>query len=209
MVEPLMDDIMETEEQRHECYAVIYQETLRLEKLVGDMLDLSRLQDGRIRMEMEMLDVTGICAAAKRRMDSIARTRGVEIALDIDKNPMMCMGNEDRILQVFTILLDNALGFTPKGGNVTIFARDMQETVLLGVRDTGTGIEPKDLPFIWERFYKADKSRMRTTGTGLGLAIARLVVELMGGTIQAESVPGNGATFTFILKKTGTERAEE
>ena len=99
------------------------------------------------------------------------------------------------------ILLDNALSFTPRGGRVTLFGRDAAAYVEIGVRDTGAGIEPKDLPLIWERFFKADRSRMRTGGTGLGLSIAKLVVELMNGHIRAESEPGKGAVFTVTLPK--------
>ena len=111
------------------------------------------------------------------------------------------MGNEDRIEQVLVILLDNAIDFTPRGGRVTVFARDAGKKIVVGVRDTGCGIEPKDLPMIWERFYKADRSRMRTKGTGLGLSIAKLVVELMGGEISVQSEPGRGSEFSFTLNK--------
>jgi signal transduction histidine kinase len=83
-----------------------------------------------------------------------------------------------------------------------VFARDGEEEVSVGVRDTGCGIEPKDLPMIFERFYKVDKSRMGTMGTGLGLSIAKLVVRLMGGDITVKSELGEGTEFTFTLKKT-------
>ena len=134
-------------------------------------------------------------------MKSIADEAGVELAVETDDTPLACLGNEARITQVLVILLDNALSFTPRGGRVTVFARDAGERVEAGVRDTGCGIEPKDLPLIWERFYKADKSRMRTTGTGLGLAIAKLVTHLMGGDIWVRSEPGKGSEFTFTLNK--------
>ena len=129
----------------------------------------------------------------------IAGESGVTLAVETAGSPLICMGNEDRITQVLVILMDNALSFTPAGGTVTVYARDAGRCVAVGVRDTGCGIEPKDLPLIWERFYKADKSRMRTTGTGLGLSIAKLVCELMNGRITAASEPGQGATFEFSL----------
>lgn len=200
MVEPLLDGYMDTEEEKMDCYRVIYQETMRLEKLIGEMLDLSRLQAGRAQVELEPMNVEGVLGAALRRMRNRAESSGVklEIAMDEEALPQI-MGNEDRILQVLIILLDNALSFTPSGGSVTIFARVQSKWVWLGVRDTGAGIDPADLPYIWERFYKADKSRMRTTGTGLGLTIAKLVVECMGGTIQVRSEPGKGAEFEFSL----------
>ena len=201
MVEPLIDGCMDTEEERLESYRIILQETVRLEKLVGEMLDMSRLQDGRMKVELEPMELPGILEAAERNMRPIADEAGVALSVETDGSKLACLGNEDRIMQVLVILLDNALSFTPKGGSVTIFARDGERFVSVGVRDTGCGIEPKDLPLIWERFYKADKSRMRTNGTGLGLAIAKLVTQLMGGSISARSEPGEGAEFTFTLAK--------
>ena len=201
MVEPLIDGIMETEEERQDSYRVILRETIRLEKLVGEMLDMSRLQDGRVSVELELLELPGILQSAVRSMQGIADDSSVTLAVETDGSPLACMGNEDRITQVLVILMDNALSFTPSGGTVTVFAYDAGDKVAVGVRDTGCGIEPKDLPLIWERFFKADRSRMRTTGTGLGLSIAKLVVELMGGEIGVKSEPGYGAEFTFTLNK--------
>ena len=201
MVEPLIDGCMDTEAERQDSYRVILKETIRLEKLVGEMLDLSRLQDGRISVELESMELPGILEAAARSMRGIAEEAGITLRVETDGSPLACMGNENRIMQVLVILLDNALSFTPRGGAVTLSARDAGDHVAVTVRDTGCGIEPKDLAFIWERFYKADKSRMRTTGTGLGLSIAKQVVELMGGTIGVESKPGRGAAFTFTLNK--------
>ena len=201
MIEPLMDGYVDTEEERQSCYGIIQRETVRLEKLVGEMLDMSRLQDGRATVELERLELPGILEAAVRSMSALARDAGVELGVETDGSRLACMGNEDRIEQVLVILLDNAIDFTPRGGCVTVFARDAGKKIVVGVRDTGCGIEPKDLPMIWERFYKADRSRMRTKGTGLGLSIAKLVVELMGGEISVQSEPGRGSEFSFTLNK--------
>ena len=201
LVEPLIDGCIETEQERLDCYRVILKETVRLQKLVGEMLDMSRLQDGRMSVDLEPMELPGIMAAAVHSMQQIADDAGVELRTVTDDTPLACLGNEARITQVLIILMDNAISFTPRGGTVTVFARDGGDHVNVGVRDTGCGIEPKDLPLIWERFYKADRSRMRTTGTGLGLSIAKLVVELMGGEIGVTSKPGQGAEFTFTLKK--------
>lgn len=201
MVEPLIDGYIDSEEERQSFYRVIHKETIRLEKLVGEMLDMSRLQDGRIEVEVEKLELPGILHAAVESMKPIAEEAGIELAVETDGSKLACMGNEDRIMQVLVILLDNALSFTPSGGRVTVFGMDQGDHIAVGVRDTGCGIEPKDIPLIWDRFYKVDKSRMRTRGTGLGLAIARLVVELMGGKISVISEPRKGAEFTFTLCK--------
>ncbi|MBQ6325800.1 MAG: HAMP domain-containing protein [Clostridia bacterium] len=201
MVEPLIDGCYDTEEERLECYRIIWKETMRLEKLVGEMLDMSRLQDGRVQVELEPLELPGILEAAARGMKPLAEEAGVELSVSTDGTKLACLGNEDRITQVLVILIDNALSFTPRGGSVTVFARDGGEEVLVGVRDTGCGIEPKDLPLIFERFDKVDKSRMGTEGTGLGLSIAKLLTQLMGGDIAVKSEVGVGSEFTFTLRK--------
>ncbi len=207
MVEPLMDGMMETDREKDECYRVIYQETVRLEKLIAEMLDLSRLQSGRITIELEPMQPQGLLEAATRRMKARAEEGAVTLEVKTDGDPLTFMGAEDRVLQVLIILTDNALSFTPPGGKVTLFARRAGEgKIALGVEDTGCGIDPIDLPYIWERFYKADRSRMRTSGTGLGLAIAKLVTELMGGEISVATAPGKGSTFTFILDEARGEQ---
>ena len=198
MAEPLLDGYVETEEERQDCYQVIYKESLRLEKLIGEMLDLSRLQEGRVKLELEPMEPAGLLDAAQRRLKNRAAEGGVELLVEAEQD-LMVMGNEDRILQVLIILMDNALSFTPPGGKVTLSARRMGKKVAISVQDTGAGIDACDLPYIWERFYKADKSRMRTSGTGLGLSIAKLVVELMGGEISVETRLGEGSIFTFTL----------
>ena len=201
MVEPLMDGCVETEEEKADFYQVIYRETLRLEKLIGEMLDVSRLQDGRVTLDTEPVDVRYVVDTALRRVQATADQAGIALSAELPDGDLLCMGDENRILQVLTIFLDNALGFTPPEGSVAVYARPERDTLRLGVIDSGVGIEPKDLPFIWERFYKSDKSRMRTSGTGLGLAIAKLVVELMGGEIGVDTEPGKGSEFYFILKR--------
>ena len=164
---------------------------------------MSRLQDGRVTLEMEELELPGIIDAAVRRMKPMADKASVALVADTGGARLRCMGNEDRILQVLIIFIDNALSFTPSGG-----PRDHLRPGRAGARARGRrrhgawGIEPKDLPFIWERFYKADKSRMRTSGTGLGLAVAKLVVELMGpARIGVNTKVGEGSEFYFTLNK--------
>jgi len=199
MVEPLIDGVFETEEERLDCYNVIYKETIRLEKLIQEMLDMSRLQDGRVVVELEPVELTQIMQDAVMRIGQTAMDAGVTVEVETDEGTVMCLGNEDRIIQVLTIFLDNALSFTPGGGRITVYAHRVNNYINIGVSDTGCGIEPKDMPYIWERFYKVDKSRMRTKGTGLGLAIAKLVIELMNGEIGVNSEVGEGTDFWFRL----------
>ena len=128
-----------------------------------------------------------------------AESKGIDFYVEVSSDLSGLTVEPWELCKVLANLMDNAIDFTPRGGTVTLFAREEEKNVVIGVRDTGCGIEPKDLPMIWERFYKADKSRMRTTGTGLGLTIAKLVVECMGGKIGVKSEPGKGAEFEFSL----------
>ena len=161
---------------------------------------MSRLQSGRLEIELEPLELPGILEGAVRRLFKQAESCHIALRCEYPEKLPLVLGNEDRIMQVLVILMDNALSFTPEGGEIVVFARCEDDHVAVGVRDTGAGIAPTDLPYIWERFYKADKSRMRTTGTGLGLSIAKLVCEHMRGTIGVQSEVGKGSTFTFTLE---------
>lgn len=199
MVEPLIDGVIDDEIEKQGCYRIIFQETVRLQKLIGDMLDMSRLQDGRIEIALEEMDIAAICQNVCLRMNGRAKDTGIDLNVRLEKESLYAMGNEDRIMQVLVILLDNAFSFTPTGGTICVFCREEDGKAVFGVQDNGAGIDPKDLPFIWERFFKADRSRMRTSGTGLGLAIAKLAVEHMGGEIGVESALGVGTTFTVRL----------
>ncbi|MBR2572643.1 MAG: HAMP domain-containing protein [Clostridia bacterium] len=201
MAEPLMDGLLETDEEKQECYSTIYRETVRLEKLIGEMLDLSRLQSGHAPEEPEPIRPWSIMKSVERQMRQQAEEGGLELLCRTEEEDLLVLGSEDRLKQVLIILTDNAVSFTPPGGSVVLSCRREGDAVMISVTDTGSGINPADLPFIWERFFKADRSRMRTGGTGLGLAIAKLAVEQMGGSISVTTQKGKGSSFTVSLKR--------
>jgi two-component system sensor histidine kinase ResE len=130
----------------------------------------------------------------------LAKEREIHLLLEIDTKQTTALVDPDKMEQVLTNLIDNALRHTPNEGTVTLRARG-DKTLLLEVSDTGSGIPQEDLPFVFERFYKADKARTRgkAGGTGLGLAIAKNLVEAHGGTISVQSKLGEGTTFTIAL----------
>lgn len=198
LLEPLADGMVREEEDRQRYYRIMLHEVMRLSRLITDMLTLSRLQAGKEYVELTRVDVDELITDLVQGYKAEAAKKGVTLRADAPNMPD-ALTDPDRVEQVLVILLDNALRYTPEGGTVTIRVRE-GERLLVSVEDTGCGIPERDLPYVFERFYKVDKSR-KEGGTGLGLSIAKQMVEKLGETIRVESVEGQGACFTFTLKK--------
>ncbi|SMD09940.1 sensor histidine kinase [Sporomusa malonica] len=205
--EALLDGTISEPSQVAKYHRVMRDEAVRLEKLINELLDLSQLETRTDSLETEQVSlaeiVDNIVALFKQR----STEKGVTMRADIDENLPDINGNGDRLTQLVLILLDNALKFTPEGGVITASLAATDGLITLTIADTGSGIEPNDLPYIWERFYKADKSHSRTGGgTGLGLAIAREIISLHGARVEVSSTLGQGTVFTITFCLTGTIR---
>jgi two-component system phosphate regulon sensor histidine kinase PhoR len=176
----------------------IKQEVDRMVQLVADLLDLSRAESGGLRLRREQVDLGSVSANILKTFEQRAEQQGV--ALHFERESAHLDGDPDRLAQVLINLIDNALRHTPAGGSVTVEVFPAGDSPTLVVRDTGVGIPYNDLPHIFERFYVVDRSRARgSTGTGLGLSIVKQIVEAHGGTIEADSEFGLGATFTCVF----------
>ncbi len=182
---------------------IIHDEAGRLNRLVNELLDLARLSSGRLSMRHERVNLALIADNVAERLAIKAAEGGVRLVRDIQDAPDIA-GDGDRLAQVLTNLLDNALKFTPSGGAVGVMVGPAAGGVQVTISDTGQGIPPEDLPRIFERFYQADKARGPRRGTGLGLAIAAEIVQAHGGRIRADSGgEGRGATFTLWFPALG------
>lgn len=170
-------------------------------QLIEDLLDVSRIISGKLRLELEPVLMPAIVAHALESVRPSAQARGIVLAHTIDAHAGMVLGDADRLQQVVWNLLSNAVKFCGKGGHVHVTVQKAGDSVEVSVRDDGQGIDPEFLPFVFERFRQADASTTRAHGgLGLGLAIVRHLVELHGGTVRAESAGQNrGATFTVRL----------
>jgi signal transduction histidine kinase len=179
---------------------VIYDEAGRMRRLVDDLLDLARIESGQTQFSREYVNLPDLLTAILDRFTLRAQEKQIRLLPEITPLPRLT-GDNDRLAQVFTNLLDNALTHTPPGGQITLRARPSDGGIQITVRDTGKGIPPEDLHRIFERFYQVDKSRSRAgrKGTGLGLTISKEIVELHGGTIHAESPQDGGALFVVWL----------
>ncbi|MCA1058279.1 HAMP domain-containing protein [Rossellomorea aquimaris] len=199
--EAIVDDIAGSEEEKKEIARIIYDESLRMGRLVNDLLDLARMEAGHITLNKDVIAVMPFTERVTNKFIGLAKEKKVSIYFesDVEIKKEIYM-DPDRIEQVLTNLIDNALRHTPTGGEVTVSLTEKKGGYLFHVRDTGSGIPEEDLPFVFERFYKADKARTRgKSGTGLGLAIAKNIIESHKGHIQVQSKVDQGTAFTFFL----------
>lgn len=178
----------------------MYAEVQRLHRLVEDLLALTQLDTGRITLHKDLVKADSIIHKVYEQAQHLSR--GQELRYDVTPDLPPVRADEDRLQQVLLNIVDNALKFTPASGCVEILASSVDhKTVVIQVRDSGQGIAPEALPHVFDRFYRADASRSRSTehpgGNGLGLAIAKELVEAQGGSIAIESPPGEGTTVTL------------
>lgn len=182
-----------------ERVARIEVETGHLAQMVNEMLDLARIEGGsQLRLDDDV-DLAALASTSTERLRLFAERSGVTLVADAEPGLPRIRGDESRLGQVLVNLVHNAVKFSPDGGEVRVAVRRQGDGIAISVADHGIGIKPADRDRIFERFYKADRARVRGGGTGLGLAIARHVVEGHGGRIAVASEEGLGSTFTVTL----------
>jgi signal transduction histidine kinase len=180
---------------------IIHDEAARLHRMVESLLDLARIEAGELNMLRSAVAPSDLLHGIGQSISVKMQEKGLHFEQDIPADLPRIAGDGDRLAQVFTNLLDNAIEHTPSGGTVSLRAHTAPNGLSVAVQDTGEGIPPGDLPRIFERFYQVDKSRRndRRSGMGLGLAIVRQIIEAHGGTIQVASQIGQGSQFTVWL----------
>src|SRR5688572_12895162 len=185
-------------ETRERYLAIIRDETLRVEHIVGDLLELSRLEGGGESFDAQDVPLEDLFGRVVARHGRAAEEKGVEIATNIAPGAEIVTGDPMRLEQALQNLAANALRHTSKGGRVELSATYENGAIVVTVTDTGSGIAPEHLPHVFDRFYKVDPSRAgETAGSGLGLSIVKAIVERHGGAVAATSRPGGGTTFTL------------
>lgn len=199
LVETLEDGAISEPELAADFLSKMHSEVDGIAQMVGELLELSRIESGQAPLHMEPQEVESLIQRAVDRLQAQVERTGLGLSTDLPPTLPRVMADPQRIQQVMANLVHNSTKFTPAGGRITIGARVERDMVAISVADTGVGIAAEDLPRIFERFYKADRSRTKGGGTGLGLAIAKHIIEAHGGRIRAESVEGEGSTFTFTL----------
>jgi signal transduction histidine kinase len=201
-IETLEDGALDDVEGRRQLLDSMQRETDRLIRLVNDLLVLTRADAGALQLDIRPLELRSYVRARCAHFSILAGQRKVNLVLEqhVDEQPACVLADADRLAQVLDNLLDNALRYSPEGSSINLAVFPAEGRWACSVRDQGPGIPPRHMPFVFERFYRVDASRNRSTGgTGLGLAIARSLMLAQGGTITIESDEGRGTVFTFQL----------
>ncbi len=203
----LLDGATETPDEVRHAAETIHNEAARMARLVNDLLDLARMESGQLQLQRREVDLSEIVADVYRSQSPRARARQIDLRLDAPQ-PLPVYGDPDRLTQVFTNLVDNALTYTPSGGEVHLATRAVDGSAEGAVSDTGPGIPEAELPRVFERFYRLEKSRARGEdgrGSGLGLAIVSELVAAQGGQVSVSSEVGRGTAFIVRFPSAAAE----
>ncbi len=200
--EAIIDDIAGSEQEKKEIAGVIYEESLRMGRLVNELLDIARMEAGHNQLKEEIVNVQEFTDRVVRKFQGLAKEKAITLTHTCSNCFDSFTFDADRIEQVFTNLIDNAIRHTDKSGLVTVKVQGLDNGLNVDIQDSGSGIPNEDLPFVFERFYKADKARTRgKAGTGLGLAIAKNIIDAHHGHISVHSKVNEGTTFSFFIPR--------
>jgi signal transduction histidine kinase len=200
MLEAIGDGVVQDEETVTRYHHRMRDEIAHLSHLIDDLFELSRLDAGQAALEPAAIDLRELVAETAESLEPQAQQHGVRLELASLPPTLRAWADPVQVQRVIVNLLENAIRYTGPGGSICIEARPNGETVGVTISDSGDGISSEDMPFVFDRFYRGEKSRARESGgTGLGLAISKAIVEAHGGTIRAENAPTQGARFTFTL----------
>lgn len=207
LIETLLHGAVDDKKVNRDFLAKALNNIERLNSLLEELIDISRIESGEMKLRLRYFDISAMLSAATADMQTYAEQRGIILSYQSPKDMTVeVFGDKERLRQVAVNLLENAIKYSEKGSPVLITLTASDERAEISVKDSGIGIAPQHLPRIFERFYRVDKDRSRDVGgSGLGLAIVKHIVEAHGSSITVESVVGIGTTFTFTVSRTGIE----
>jgi two-component system phosphate regulon sensor histidine kinase PhoR len=202
MLETLAQGALEDPEVSRDFVERALANTRRLNTLLGDLIEISRIESGDMKMSFRYFDFADFIRTTVAELLPTARQKNIDLTMEGDDGEVQGFGDKERLKQVMVNLIDNAIKYTPAGGRIAVTCREEGAGVRITVRDSGVGIAAEHLPRIFERFYRVDRERSREAGgTGLGLAIVKHIVEAHGSKVEIESEVGRGSTFSFTLRR--------
>lgn len=200
--ETLLDGAMNNKQTLESFLKIILTESDRLQSLIQELLDLSKMEQQGFKVAIQPFDLIATAQEAIEILQGKSHEKQIELKLEIENEVLMIDGDIYRIKQVFINLINNAITYTPIGGQIIVMIKDENNQVMIKVKDSGIGMEKSEIPRIFERFYRVDKARSRNSGgTGLGLAIVKHIIEAHQGNISVSSEVDKGTTFTILLRK--------
>ncbi|MFA6217820.1 MAG: ATP-binding protein [Candidatus Omnitrophota bacterium] len=198
--ETLLEGALDDRDNAKEFISIICQDANRLASLINDLLDLSKIESGKLKMSFDALDPGVLIKKAITIIDHQVKAKSIALKITIPQSLPKITADETRFSQVMVNLLDNAVKYSSEGATITICAQVADNALQIDISDTGIGISENDLPRIFERFYRVDKARSRELGgTGLGLSIVKHIVSAHGGQVWVKSELGSGSTFSFTI----------
>ncbi len=201
-VQGMLDRAIE-EEDRDKYLQIVLGETKRMNTLITDLLNLAKIESGKFPIEYSEFDINELIRRSILTFEQRIEEKQLEVNIRLSDSKLFVWADEDRISQVITNLIDNAVKFTPPGGELKVWTQTADNKVYVSVADTGEGIPVEDQPYVFERFFKVDKSHSQSKpGTGIGLSIVKRIISQHGEKITLQSVPGKGTAFTFSLTRT-------
>ena len=196
-IEAMIDGVLPLD---NENLSSLHQETMLLARLVEDLRTLSLAETGQLRFQPGAIDLKALSRQVIDQYQAPLLSKRIEVVLESPEGLPQAWADPDRTAQVVRNLMNNAFNYTPEGGTITVRLTSGSSGITVSVIDTGAGIPPKDLAYVFDRFYRVDRSRTRSTGgSGLGLAIVKQLVETQGGSVRVESTVGRGSTFSFSI----------
>lgn len=194
----ILDGVIPPEKENY-YLKIAYDEIQRLTRLINDLLDLSTIESGKFTMKITRLDINEIIKICVIKFETKIKCKNINVDVIFGQDELYAVGDKDRIIQVLTNLLDNAIKYVPEGGNMKVITKVKGEKIYISVYNNGPCIPKDDTQHIWERFYKSDKSRTSKVSTGLGLPIVRSILTQLNQDIWVENKENEGVTFTFTL----------
>lgn len=196
----ILDGVIPEEKQKY-YLALTFDEIQRLTRLVNDLLDLSAMESGQMKFKLEHIDINEVLRLSVLKFETKIKAKKLNVDVCFEGDSLLVLADKDRVIQVVTNLLDNAIKYVCEAGDMKIYTRKKGEKVLISIFNNGPSIPNEDIKHIWDRFYKVDKSRTSKVSSGLGLSIVTNILSQLGEDVWVENKEGGGVTFTFSLKR--------